>query len=68
MGDKFAGSLQRRECVCGCALGWGVEWHQEFTLQGLRARSVLGSGELSKDCGVVVVERWGMVVAIPSEF
>lgn len=50
-----------------CA-GLGVGWHREFTLQGLGGRSVLSSGELSKDDDTVVVGEWGVVVAIQSEF
>ena len=64
MGDKSGGSLQRREGVCFwvCAR-LGVGWHHQITLQVLRGRFVLSSGELSE-----VVGRWRDVVEIQSEF
>lgn len=42
-----------------------ARWHHEFTLSS--GRSVLSSGELSKEDGMVV-GGWGGEVAIQSEF
>lgn len=54
------------ERVCfGVWAGLRVGWHYEFTLQGLQGHFCAeSSGELNKEDGLVVVERWGVVVEI----